>query len=165
MSNRQHESWRCCLTNFNQKFMEHHPEPPAYLHKVLNINQAIFYCYNEAGERFPVNAIKGFIFCDENTLQFKTNFFPVIENTWNSFAAELHFYKKGITYSLKIEGVAVVDNIQNGIVNFAIKQVEYFDANAETDKSLLGTLFKPYMYVYRKSSELLIHTFKKTLAH
>lgn len=145
--------------------MEHHPEPPAYLHKVLNINQAIFYCYNEAGERFPVNAIKGFIFCDENTLQFKTNFFPVIENTWNSFAAELHFYKKGITYSLKIEGVAVVDNIQNGIVNFAIKQVEYFDANAETDKSLLGTLFKPYMYVYRKSSELLIHTFKKTLAH
>ncbi|HNP20796.1 MAG TPA: hypothetical protein PKM63_07880 [Panacibacter sp.] len=145
--------------------MEHHPEPSVYLEKVLNINQAIFYCYNEAGERFPVNAIKGFIFCDENTLQFKTNFFPVIGQTWNNFAAELHFYKKGIPYSLKAEGVAIIDSTQFGLVTFAIKQVEYFDANADTDKSLLGTLFKPYMYVYRKSSELLMHTFKKTLAH
>ena len=30
--------------------MEHHPEPSVYLEKVLNINQAIFYCYNEAGK-------------------------------------------------------------------------------------------------------------------
>ena len=63
----------------------------------------------------------------------------MIGQTWNNFAAELHF-TKGIPYSLKAEGVAIIDSTQFGLVTFAIKQVEYFDANADTDKSLLGTL-------------------------
>lgn len=143
--------------------MEHHPEPPAYVSKVMQIDQAIFFCYNESGERIPVNTVRGFVFADENALQFKTNFFPVVENAWDTFAAELHFYKKGIASSIKMEGIAVIDISQDGLVIFSIKNVEYFDAYAETDNGLLSTLFKPYMYVYRKGSELLMQTFKRKI--
>ena len=105
--------------------MEHQTELPAYFDKVIKMDQALFYFYNEINEKLPVSILRGFIFKDENTLQFKTNFFPVTELAWNVVAAELD------------------------------------QPRAYNEKGILISLFKPYMSLYRKSTELLHHTFKK----
>ena len=142
--------------------MEHQTELPAYFDKVIKMDQALFYFYNEINEKLPVSILRGFIFKDENTLQFKTNFFPVTELAWNVVAAELDFFRKGIPYSLKMQGVAIINFTDQSIVEFHIKEVEYFDQpRAYNEKGILISLFKPYMSLYRKSTELLHHTFKK----
>lgn len=144
---------------------QHHHEPPAYIEVVKQLDQAMFYCYNESSERLPVSRLSGFHFQDEQTLFFNTNYFPVTENTWDVFAAELHFYKKGAAGSLILHGVAFINNVENGRVQFSIKQVAYFENPAlKTGKSLFANLARPYIYFYRKSSELLLHTFKRKAA-
>lgn len=141
---------------------QHQPEPPAYIERVQQLNQAMFYCYNESSDRLPVSRVVGFTFGDDKTLHFKTNYFPVTENAWNVFAAELHFYKKGIQQSLVLHGVAVIDLANDGLVQFSIKDASYFQQYAsQKDKGLFSSLFKPYIYFYKKSSELFQHTFRR----
>ncbi len=141
---------------------QHQPEPPVYIERVKQLDQAIFYCYNESSQRLPVSSrLNGFFFRDEKTLIFNTNYFPVTENAWNVFAAELHFYKKGIPGSLILHGIAVIDNMESGSVQFNIQHAEYFDYPGFKNDTLLSLLLKPYTYFYRKSAELLQHTFKR----
>lgn len=142
--------------------MEHHPEPPLYVEKVQQMQQAIFYCYDASSKRLPVSIISNFNFKDDQTLLFATRYFPVTETAWNSFAAELHFHKKGLAESVILHGVAVIDHKSQGNVLFSIHHAEYAGEQTESaDKGLLSSLFKPYIYFYRKSSELLMYPFRK----
>lgn len=148
--------------------MEQHQQPdvPAYVEMVSKLNQAIFYCYNESSERLPVNIVRGFNFKNEKTLCFTINYFPLTEKIWDVFAAELHFYKKGMPFSVVLHGIAVVSDVQNSIVEFNIQNVEYFEQGDIADNHFLSYLLKPYLDFYRKSSELFSATFsKKTLAN
>ena len=151
-----------CLRTIFVSFMEQHqPKPPVYIEKVQQLNQAIFYCYNESSERMPVSRVSGFTFKDDGTLHFNTNYFPVTGDAWNIYAAELHFYRKGATGSLILYGVAAVDPEQSGFIQFCIKDATYFEYPSISDKSFLSSLFKPYIHFCRKGSELLLHTFKR----
>jgi len=143
--------------------MERHlPELPAYIDVVHKLSQAIFYCYKESSERLPVGMINGFTFKNECTLSFRITYFPPAERIWDVFAAELHFYKKGIPFSAVLYGVATISDPKNNLVQFTIQNAEYFGFEDElTDKDFLSSLFKPYVYFYRKSSELLSHSFIK----
>jgi hypothetical protein len=148
--------------------MEQHqqPECPVYLKMVPQLNQGIFFCYNESSERLPVSMVKGFRFKDDKNLIFTFNYFPLTEQIWNVFAAELYLYKKGMPFSVVLHGVAVISNAENNLVQFTIQNAEYFEYPDMPDHSILSSLFKPYVYFYRKSSELLSHTFnKKTLSN
>jgi hypothetical protein len=143
--------------------MEHHlPNTPEYVNKVHLLNQAIFYCYNASSERIPVGMIYDFTFRNDETLVFHANYFPVTEMSWNSFAAELHFYKKNTPGSVILHGVAVLDSIASGMITFSVTNAEYGnEPPVKTEKGLLSNLFKPYLNFYRKSSELLLHPFKR----
>ena len=142
--------------------MEQHHQPPAYIGYAKQLGQAMFYCYNDSCERLPVSRICGFTFKDEHTLLFSTGYFPVTDNNWNVFAAELHFYKKGMPNSLILNGTAAIDNVEIGSVTFSIKQAEYFENPLQRpEKGLLSSLVRPYIYFYRKSSELLQHAFRR----
>jgi hypothetical protein len=143
--------------------MEHHlPEPPAYLSKVQQLNQAIFYCYNASSQKVPVGMIYDFTVTNDNTLLFNTSYFPVTEMSWNSFAAELHFYKKNIPGSFVLHGVAVLENSISGAVLFSIQHAEYsHEPSTASQKNILTALFKPYLSFYKKSSELLMYPFKR----
>lgn len=143
--------------------MEHHlPNTPEYVNKVHLLNQAIFFCYNGSSERIPVGMIYDFSFKNDETLIFHTNYFPVIETSWNSFAAELHFYKKDLPDSFILHGIAVLDSANSGIVTFSVTSADYATKPApQMEKSVLSALFKPYLNFYRKSSELLLHPFKR----
>lgn len=147
--------------------MEHQqPEIPAYMEMVSKLNQAIFYCYNESSERLPVSIIHDFIFKDNTTLRFNITYFPPIEHMWDVFAGELHFYKKGIAYSVVLHGVAAVCDIEQGIVEFTIQNAKYFEQGDIVDTHFLSSLFKPYLDFYRKGSELFSNTFnRKTITN
>src|SRR5262245_1416695 len=106
--------------------MERHlPEPPLYLKKVPELNQAIFYCYNSSSQRIPVGMISDFAFKDDDTLLFSIKYFPVTEMCWDLFAAELHFYKKDTGGSFVLHGVAVVENNNMNSVAFRIHNAVY----------------------------------------
>lgn len=143
--------------------MEHHlPEPPAYISKVQQFNQAIFYCYNASSIKIPIGMMYDFTFKDHKTLLFNTKYFPVTEMNWNSFAAELHFYKKGIPGSFVLHGIAVLDSNIYGSVLFGIQHAEYTEELTPVfEKGILSALFKPYLTFYKKSSELLMSPFKR----
>ena len=62
--------------------------------KISRFDNAVFYCINENGQRMPVGVVSKFSFSGDNILEFTLSNFPVLEQSWNVFAAELHFYKK-----------------------------------------------------------------------
>ncbi len=147
--------------------MEQHqqPEAPAYVKMVPQLNQGIFFCYNESSEKLPVSMVNGFNFKDDKTLTFTINYFPLTEQVWKVFAGEIHLYKKGVPFSLVLHGIAVISDAKNNLVQFTIQNAEYFEQVIFSDNNVLSSLVKPYVYFYRKGSELLSHTFsKKTLS-
>src|SRR4051812_24286312 len=148
------------LTN---KCMElHQSELPAYIDMVHKLSQAIFYCYNESSERLPVGMVNGFTFKNNCTLSFRITYSPPTEQLWDVFAGELHFYKKGFPFSVVLYGVAIISDAENNLVQFTIKNVEYFAFVDEwTNKDFLSSLFKPYIYFYRRSSEFISHSFMR----
>src|SRR5207237_406820 len=83
-------------------------------------------CYNESSERLPVGMVKDFMFKNNNTLCFNVTYFPPTEQVWNIFAAELHFYKKGIPFSVVLNGVAIIVDARNNFVYFCIQNSEFF---------------------------------------
>src|SRR5438046_2997344 len=135
--------------------MERHlPKLPTYIDMVHKLSQAIFYCYNESSERLPVGIVNGFAFKNDYTLSFRVIYFPLTEQLGNVFAAELHFYKKSLPFSVVLYGVAIIGDTKNNLVQFTIQNAEYFRFEDEwTDKDFLSFLFKPYIYFYRKSSK------------
>lgn len=143
--------------------MKHHlPEPPAYISRVQQLNQAIMYCYNASSQRVPVGMMYDFTFKDDKTLVLHTKYFPVIEMSWNSFAAELHFYKKNVPGSFVLHGIAFLEKDDPGTISFSIQHVEYaHQPEIISEKNLLSALFKPYLAFYKKSSELLMYPFKR----
>lgn len=152
-----------CLIIITWIIMEHHlPEPPAYISKVQQLNQAIFYCYNASSQRVPVGMMYDFTFKDDKTLMLHTKYFPVTEMSWDSFAAELHFYKKNVPDSFVLHGVALLEKDNRGAISFRIQHVEYAHQPAIlSDRNIFSALFKPYLAFYKKSSELLMHPFKR----
>jgi hypothetical protein len=144
----------------------HQPEPAAYIEMVHKLNQAIFYCYNESSVRLPAGMVNGFTFKNNDTLSFSVTYFPLTEQIWNVFAAELHFYKKGVPVSVVLHGVAIVSDAKNNLVQFTVQNAEYFGLEVETtDKNFLFSLFKPYIYFYRKSSGFLSSSIKKGITN
>ena len=144
----------------------HQSKLPAYIDMVHKLSQAIFYCYNESSERLPVDMVNGFTFKNNCTLSFRVTYFPPTEQLWNVFAGELYFYKKGSPFSVVLYGVAIISDAENNLIQFTIQNAEYFGFDDEwTDKDFLSSLFKPYIYLYRKSSELLFHSFSKLSAN
>jgi len=140
--------------------MEHHHLPlQTYTDKVLKLNQAIFYCYNASSERVAVGMIKDFTFRDNTSLCFTTKYFPVTEMNWNSFAGELYFYNKDTHEKFVLHGIAVVEHQHTNTVMFTVISSE--GDMAEDNATLLSTLYKSYLALYKKSSELLMLPFRR----
>src|SRR5689334_23156122 len=120
--------------------MEQHqqPETPAYVKMVPQLNQGIFFCYNESSEKLPVSMVSDFSFKDDNTLIFTINYFPLTEQVWRVFAAELHLYKKGVPFSLVLHGIAIISDAKNNLVQFTIQTVEYFEQVILSDSHVLS---------------------------
>ncbi len=100
--------------------------PETNIEKFSQFENAVFYCINESSKKLPVGVVRNFSFLSDNRLEFSLTNFPVLEQNWNVFAAELHFYKKGLSYNITVHGTAWFVNDNDLTVQFKILHTEYF---------------------------------------
>ena len=141
----------------------HHTNQTDYLRKIKELDQATFFCFNESSQKLPVAIIRHMDFMDDNTIYFDCNYFPLVEKTWDVFAAELHCYKKGMPYSFVLHGVAIMSDLATRRVTFTIQHVESFDPTAEEENrvTLFTVIAKPYKYIAQMGSSLISNIWKK----
>ncbi len=134
------------------------------LDKILELNQGIFFSFSEAGKRLPVNTIKGFEAKDKHTILFYCNHFPVTEKAWNIFAAELYLFRKGVPFSMNLKGIGIIADSELGLVELHIQNVEYFEHPQLEKRGLFASVFQPYTYLLKKSTELMRGAGEKKVA-
>jgi hypothetical protein len=141
----------------------HQTNQPDYLKKIKELDQATFFCFNESSHKLPVAIVRHLDFDDEKTLHFESNYFPLVEKTWDVFAAELHCYKKGMPYSFVLHGVAVISDFGSRRITFTIQHVESFDPTAEEEnrQTILTMFTKPYKYIAHVSTSIINAFWKK----
>ena len=100
--------------------------PDSFLTKIQHFENAVFYCINSSSQRLPVGMVRNVSIIGENKLQFSVSHFPVLENCWNVFAGELHFYKKGLSFSMDMHGTAWFVDPNELTVQFNVLQTDYF---------------------------------------
>jgi len=105
--------------------MEHNL-PDNYLEKIQQFDNAFFYCINESSTRMPVGMVRNICVLPDNKLEFTLSHFPVLENSWNVFAAELRFYKKGLFFNMDLHGTAWFVDQNDLTVQFKVVYAECF---------------------------------------
>lgn len=109
--------------------------------KISQFDNAVFYCINSSSERVPVGMVKNISLLADNRLEFEISHFPILETNWNVFAAELHLYKKGLSFNMNLHGTAWFVNQNELKVQFKVLYEECF-GNPETKTSLHNTLIE-----------------------
>ena len=118
----------------------------AYLHennlaKISQFDNAVFYCINASSERVPVGVVKNISLLADDKIEFELSHFPVLENNWNVFAAELHLYKKGLLFNMTLHGTSWFVNQNELKVQFKVLYEECF-GNPETKVSFHDSLIE-----------------------
>src|SRR5438477_7638137 len=98
--------------------------PQSNLDKIARFDDAVFYCINSSSQRIPVGVVRDFSVLADNRLEFTLSHFPVLENSWNIFAGELYFYKKGLAFNMNLHGTAWFTNKDDLTVQFKVLHVE-----------------------------------------
>ncbi len=117
-----------------------------YLHetnlaKISQFDNAVFYCINSSSQLVPVGVVKNISLLPDNRIEFEVSHFPVLENNWNVFAAELHLYKKGLSFNMKLHGTAWFVNQNELKLQFKILLEECF-GDSETKVSFHDSLIE-----------------------
>ena len=114
--------------------------PNINLTNISLFDDAFFYCINSSSKRIPVGFARNVSVLPDNSLEFTLSHFPVLENSWNIFAAEMHFYKKGLTFNINIHGTAWFTNNDDLTVQLKVLYIETFGQPGIKPYSLQGTL-------------------------
>lgn len=110
------------------------------LENISLFEHGFFYCINQSSERIPVGVVSNVKKVADNIFEFSLSHFPVLENTWNVFGAELYFYRKGITFNLNIHGTAWFTNSDELTVQFKALYVESAGLQDVKEYSIQETL-------------------------
>lgn len=114
--------------------------PITNLENISRFEHAVFYCINQSSERMAVGVVSNVKIVNNNLLEFPVSHFPVLENTWNVFGAELYFYKKGVPFSMNIHGTAWFNNSNEFTVQFKVLYIESAGMPDVKEYSLQETL-------------------------
>ena len=98
--------------------------PITNLENISRFEHAVFYCINQSSERMAVGVVSNVQIVNNNLLEFSVSHFPVLENIWNVFGADLYFYKKGVPISMNIHGTAWFNNSNEFTVQFKVLYIE-----------------------------------------
>ena len=104
-----------------------------YRTKITELQQAMLYVYDEADHRLPVSLLHHFEIDPDGNLVFCTNRLPITASDTQQFAAELHFYQKGIPYHVRLHGSILVQ--LNGTGNLAYFKVHHSEVHGEEEKT------------------------------
>lgn len=116
-----------------------------YRDKIAALDQAIFYVYDDWGNKQAISLINHFGFDKEGNLFFCTSRLPVTATNWYTFDAELQFYKKGLPYNLLLSGVATIHDPASRFIYFK-----------PTDAKYHGEAGKPARYNYLQKQWLFL---------
>ncbi|MFT4152305.1 hypothetical protein [Parafilimonas sp.] len=114
--------------------------PITNIENISRFEHAVFYCINQSSERMPVGVVSNVKIVKNNLLEFSLSHFPVLENQWNVFGAELYFYRKGIPFNMNVHGTAWFNNVDELTVQFKVLYVETAGMPEEKEYSLQETL-------------------------
>ena len=114
--------------------------PQSNLDKIARFDDAVFYCINSSSQRIPVGVVRDVSVLADNRLEFTLSHFPVLENSWNIFAGELYFYKKGLAFNMNLHGTAWFTNKDDLTVQFKVLHVESSGESELRHYSLQDTL-------------------------
>jgi hypothetical protein len=114
--------------------------PTNNLDNIARFDNAVFYCINASSQRIPVDIVSNVSVLADNRLEFSLKHFPVLENSWNIFSGELHFYKKGLSFNLNVHGTAWFTSTDELTVQFKVLYVESFGYPEIKHYSLQDTL-------------------------
>ena len=115
--------------------------PDSNLGKILCFDNAVFYCLNDSSQRVLVGVVNNISLLIDNKIEFELSHFPVLENNWNVFAAELHLYKKGLSFNMTLHGTAWFVNPNELKMHFKVLHEECF-GQIETKVSLHDSLIE-----------------------
>lgn len=116
--------------------METHSKPVYsfdYRTKITELHQAMLYVYDEADRRLPVSLLHDFEVDGDGNLSFATHRLPITAGATQQFAAELHFYQKGIPYNVRLFGSIL--SLNNATTNLAYFKVHHAEFHGEEDKT------------------------------
>ena len=91
---------------------------------------------------------------------------PIIEIQWQSFAAELHFYRKDIPEAVILNGIGEVNLKGDNIVSFTIQNVLYKgkrSVSASFSNAFITNEYNSSLLFYKKFSELVLQPFKRKI--
>lgn len=114
--------------------------PTNHLDNISHFEHAVFYCMNQSSERIPVAIVRNVSIVSDNLLEFSLSHFPVLENIWNVFGAELYFYKKGISFNMNLHGTGWFISGDELKVQFKVLYVESAGLPEVKEYSLQDTL-------------------------
>jgi hypothetical protein len=117
-----------------------HDLPEINLDKISHFDNGFFYCINTSSQRIPAGLIRHVTVLPDNKIEFALSHFPVLEEAWNVFAAELHFYKKGLPFNMNLHGTAWLVNKDDLTVQFKVLYIESFGQPEIKNYSLQDTL-------------------------
>ncbi len=102
-----------------------------YKEKIEKLKQAIFYIYDEAGNRVAVSIIKINKLDENGNILFNLSRLPINTDS-DFFVGELAFYKKGIPYYIVAYGTAIIDNLETLTMKFSANFIEHH-SNEESE--------------------------------
>ena len=110
------------------------------LDKIAYFDNAVFYCMNASSQRVAAGVVNNFTILPENIIEFSLKHIPVLEQSWNVFAGELYFYKKGLSFNMTVHGTAWLANKDELTVQFKALYIESFGQPEVKPYSLQETL-------------------------
>jgi hypothetical protein len=94
-----------------------------YREKIAELHQAIFYIYNESGDRVAVNLIAINKVDDEGNIWFNIGRLPLFTDL-TYYVGELVFYKKGIPYYTICYGAGTIVEFEPLLLKFEVSFTE-----------------------------------------
>lgn len=115
--------------------MEYHIPDALLNEKAQQIGQAVFFGYS-GNEKIPLALLREFAFINNTTIEFKQQYFPVLEEDWKMFAGELFFYHKDKPWTVQYKGVVSVHCRNPFTLHFAIQDAQLTEKPGMIDHSI-----------------------------
>ncbi len=109
-----------------------------YKDSIQRLQHALFFCYDENNNKWPVSLVSTFVIDDSYNIWFNVIRPPLTYKLYNICNAELSFYKKGETYHLKITGFATVADAETMLIKFNIDNIECMGELQKEETDLQG---------------------------
>ena len=129
------------FANYNHKSfsMSHDIHSFSYREKVMDLGQAIFYIYDESGNKVPVSLIKTLRVDEEGDIWFTINRLP-FQTDSSYYSGDLCYYKKGSPYYITVCGTAVISGTSPLLLKFVVTGFEYITHEKDSMSDYLSKL-------------------------